>query len=175
MQAQDQKLVSIERVVAFVLGPIVVAASGTLSAYAVKWGFEVTPAEVEAAFATGGVTAGGLVWKWLHGRQLAEKATVLEGSLGHGIGTLPGVDGFIHTTLTDLEGLAQSAAERAASAVTKLAPGGATATATTATATTESPPQEQPIPAAADPAPASQDAPAPQDGAAADVGAASGQ
>lgn len=62
-------LISIERVVAFVLGPIVVAASGTISAAAVKWGFNVTPKVVEGAFITGGLAAGAAVWKWLQGRQ----------------------------------------------------------------------------------------------------------
>jgi hypothetical protein len=72
VQNPDQPLVSIERVVAFVLGPAVIAGSGTLSAWlSTKIGIQVSASEITGAFATGGVAAGGLVYKWLHGRQKA--------------------------------------------------------------------------------------------------------
>lgn len=151
MQApQDKKLLSIERVVAFVLGPIVVAASGTLSAWlATEVGANVSPAEITGAFATGGLTAGAAVWKWLHGRQVYEQLQV---DAAH----VPGASGFIHTTLADLEGLAHSAAQHVAAQI-----GGGTGS---------SPPSIEPIPAASDPAPAGG-----QVAEQADVGAASGQ
>lgn len=72
VQQQNQPLVSIERVVAFVLGPAVVAGSGTLSAWlSTKLGVHLSGAEITGAFATGGAAAAGLVYKWLHGRQKA--------------------------------------------------------------------------------------------------------
>ena len=68
----NNSLISIERVVAFVLGPAVVAGSGTLSAWlSTKVGIKVSPGSLSAAFATGGAAAGASVWKWLHGRQQA--------------------------------------------------------------------------------------------------------
>jgi hypothetical protein len=84
----SQGLISIERVVAFVLGPIVVAASGTISAAAIKWGFNVTPKAIEGAFITGGLAAGAAVWKWLQGRQ---KTPILLNDGKHVLNTVTGV------------------------------------------------------------------------------------
>lgn len=68
----NNSLISIERVVAFVLGPAVVAGSGWLSTWlATKLGIKVTSEQLVGIFATGGLSAGALVWKWLHGRQQA--------------------------------------------------------------------------------------------------------
>lgn len=151
-EPQDPKLISIERVVAFVLGPVVIAASGFLSAKAVQLGFNVTPAEVEASFASGGLTAGALVWKWLHGRQAAEKLKVWEAEIGR----VPGASDFVHTTLADLEGLAHTAALNVAHQIN---------------GTGGSPPGVEPISPASDPAPTSGG----QDAKQADAGAASVQ
>jgi hypothetical protein len=109
-------LISIERVVAFVVGPAVVAVSGWASTQLLKLGVHVSAPEVTAAFATGGLAAAGLVWKWLDGRQ-KDLAPVLK-PLESGLSTadkIPGVEGMIHTTLQDLEGLAQHAATQAVS------------------------------------------------------------
>lgn len=159
MQPEDSGLISIERVVAFVLTPVVVALSGTLSAAAVKWGFNVSPKVIEGAFATGGLMAGAAAWKWLHGRQLYERGKV---ELAKVEAEVPGAAGFIHTTLHDLEGLAQSAANKAAAAV------GTTAA---STGPDDGGGGVEPIPPAADPAPASQVEPGVAEQA--DAGAAS--
>lgn len=171
---KDQKLVSIERTVAFVLGPIVVAGSGTLSAWlSTKVGIKVSAPEITGAFATGGLAAGALAWKWLHGRQAYE---VIEHDLGlaqNALGSIPGGDSFIKTTVKDLEGLAESAAHKAAAAVS-------TASVTSVTgqeAGGSSPPAADPIPPAADPAPTSQGQQAPEQAQVAqqaDSGAATG-
>jgi hypothetical protein len=61
---------SIERAVAFVLGPIVIAGSATLSGWlSTKIGIQVSSATITGAVATGGLAAGALVYKWLDGRQ----------------------------------------------------------------------------------------------------------
>lgn len=68
----NSSLISIERVVTFVLGPIVIAGSGTLSAWlSTQVGVHISAPEITGAFASGGLAAGALVWKWLHGRQKA--------------------------------------------------------------------------------------------------------
>lgn len=68
----NNSLVSIERVVAFVLGPAVVAGSGWLSTWlATKLGIKISSEQLVGIFATGGLSAGALAWKWLHGRQQA--------------------------------------------------------------------------------------------------------
>lgn len=163
MQSQPQKLVSIERVVAFVLGPIVIAGSGTLSAWlSTKVGVNVSAPEITGAFATGGLAAGALAWKWLHGRQ---SYSAIEADLSKFEGAVPGGDSFIKTTVKDLEGLAQSAAQKAVEglhAATAKVEGGAQ---------DASPPAIEPIPPAADPAPSSGGQVAEQ----ADAGAATSQ
>lgn len=168
MKSQDRSLISIERVVAFVLGPIVVAGSGMLSAWlSTKVGVKVTPAQVTGAFSTGGLAAGALAWKWLHGRQTYEAIEHdllgVENSLGSSDSA------GLRVTLKDLEGLAQSAAAHVISesssplifgnaAPPPVGEGGAS-------------PPIAPIPTAQDPAPSSGGV-AEQ---AADAGAATGQ
>jgi hypothetical protein len=139
---------SIERFVAFIVGPVVAAGAGWLSTFlATEAGISVNSESIVAIFGAGALSAGGLVWKWLHGRQVEMQ---VQGTLA-AVNQVPGASDFIHTTLHDLEGLAQSAAGKAVAAINGGSP-------------TEQPP---PIPPAlGDPAPASQGA---------DQGAASGQ
>lgn len=69
--SEPSGLLSIERVVAFVLGPAVTAGAGRLSVWlAESAGVHLSGPEIVAAFGAGGVAAAGLVYKWLHGRQL---------------------------------------------------------------------------------------------------------
>lgn len=61
---------SIERAVAFIVGPIVIAGSATLSGWlSTKLGVEVSSGTITAAVGSGGLAAGALVYKWLDGRQ----------------------------------------------------------------------------------------------------------
>lgn len=131
---------SIERFVAFVLGPAVTAGAGWLSLFlAKKWGVNISGPEITGIFATGGLSAAGLAYKWLHGRQL--EMTLEHNKLVEGVVGSPVAEGFLKTTVHDLEGLAQGAANRAVEAVTGKA--------------VEPPPP--PIPSAVgDPAPASE-------------------
>jgi hypothetical protein len=174
MDSQDNsnQLVSIERVVAFLLGPIVVAGSGTLSAYlATKVGIEVSASTITGAFATGGLAAGALAWKWLHGRQIQPLLNTAGKYLGEaqtGIATLGGVsvakqDDVLHTTFAELEALAEKTAKKVAAEITGPKAGeteGKTSAADTTLwiappAQTSEPPPPTPIPVAAnDPAPA---------------------
>lgn len=115
---EDAKLVSIERVVAFVLGPAVVTASGTLSAWlSTKVGVKVSPATISTAFATGGLAAGALVWKWLHGR-----AAWVEQRLGGVLSAVrqqPGGEALIQITEKQLEAFGQHAAQLAVAAIAR--------------------------------------------------------
>lgn len=66
---KDPRFLSIERFVAFILGPIVIALSGSLSVWLAKEaGVHISAHELVGIFATGGLAAGALVWKWLDGR-----------------------------------------------------------------------------------------------------------
>jgi hypothetical protein len=162
----DKKLISIERVVAFVVGPIVIALSGTLSAFlATEVGVNISAPEITGAFATGGLAAGALAWKWLHGRQLSES---LQHDLPAGVTNVVGTSlgsPFIKTTIEDLEHLARHAAE---TVVASKRPADESKAA--AVNGGSSPPAEPIPPAASDPAPSSA-----AQGQSADAGAASGQ
>lgn len=144
---------SIERFVAFILGPAVTAGSTWLSAFlASKLGVKLSSDAIIAAIGVGGLSGGGLAYKWLHGRQiemtvrkdLAPFETGVAGVLG---------EGFIKTTVHDLEGLAQSAASHAVAAVTKQP----TVTKQPMNTAADLSPPDVPIPPAAnDPAPSGQ-------------------
>ena len=62
-------MISIERIVAFVLGPIILAGSAWLAGAAGKYGLHLDKTGIAALATSGAVGAVGLVWKWLHGRQ----------------------------------------------------------------------------------------------------------
>lgn len=112
------KFWSIERVVAFILGPVVIAGAGWLSTFLAKEiGMPVSSETIVGVFGVGALGAAGLAYKWLHGRQLEMSLTqaneaLISGALGSSVG-----EGFVHTTLRDLEGLAQSSAHHAVSAI----------------------------------------------------------
>lgn len=63
---------SIERFVAFFLGPIIAAGAAWLAGAAAKYGLHLDKAEVAALATAGAVSAAGFVVKWLHGRQNPE-------------------------------------------------------------------------------------------------------
>jgi hypothetical protein len=63
---------SIERVVAFVLGPIIAAGSAWLAGAVGKYGLKLNPTEVDALATSGALSAAGLAVMWLHGRQNPE-------------------------------------------------------------------------------------------------------
>jgi hypothetical protein len=141
-QEQPQGFVSIERVVAFVVGPLLVIGSGWASAWLARHVPGAPPLPAEAATIAGGavsVTVGGLAYKWLHGRQkmLPEIQQVI-----HDVTGIPGVSDFASQVETAVEvGVAK--------ALKQPMP--------TNTAEARAAPDE-PIPAAAnDPAPASMD------------------
>lgn len=181
-------LASIERVVTFVVGPIVIAGSGLLSAWlSTKAGIPVTPKVIEGSVASGGLAAGGIIYKWLDGRskhtlqELSHKGEALQPLLGT-VGVTPAVEeGVIHTTLADLERMAQHAASKAVAEIHKITPPPVVVEGKSGGAAVQAqPPPPAPIPAATtDPAPATpvqaQPAPAPVVGQAADAGAATGQ
>lgn len=126
---QDQNLVSIERVVAFVLGPLITAASGALSGWLVaNLGVQVSATQVMGAFATGGTAAAALLWKWLHGRQACERDQTSAASAAKDLGDamLSATTGFAKAHAGPIDPV---------------------------------PPPVEPIPPAADPAPASTQAP----------------
>ena len=133
---------SIERVVAFVLGPAVTAGAGYVALLVSELpGAPHVSGETVYAFASAvALSTGGLVYKWLHGRQLEASAKAdlahLEHTLGVSAAFTEPLEGFIKTTAADLEGLAQSAATRAVEAVT----GGKGATSATAAQTAAKPP-----------------------------------
>lgn len=141
---EKQPLWSIERVVAFVLAPLMTAGAGWLSlTIATSFpGHPYFPPEAIFGFAivmTGAVAT--FFHKWLaeRSKQLMYRvpASVLGPVLGtaHTLDANPAVHDFIHTTLADLEGLAQSAARHVAENI-------------------QTPPPIPIPPAASDPAPA---------------------
>lgn len=72
-EEQPQGLISIERVVAFIVGPILTVGFGWLTSWLAQNvpGAPVIPAEA-AAYVGGAVSlaVAGLIYKWLHGRQV---------------------------------------------------------------------------------------------------------
>ena len=130
---------SIERFVAFVLGPAVTAGAGWLSTFlAKKWGIHIDGPELAGIFATGALSASGLAYKWLHGRQVEMHATAAVAAAEAKLSVIPGASELIHTTAADLAGIAEQAAAEAVERVTGVK-GGA-------------PPEEADV--GADPAPA---------------------
>ncbi len=117
MNDQPTGLVTIERFVAFVLGPAVTLAASWLSVFLLKTlKFHVEPSEIVGALVVGGTSAAGLAYKWLHGKQVEMKMAPL---VAEAQNSLPaGANELIHTTLHDLEGLAQSAAAHAVASLT---------------------------------------------------------
>lgn len=117
---QPAGLITIERAVAFVVGPIVIAGSGTLSAWlSTKLGVRVSSSAIGGAFATGGLTAGAAVYKWLDGRS---KSTLQKAEhVAAAVQTFLQKDGvpldvqkaIIHVGQGDLEMLAETAAAKA--------------------------------------------------------------
>ena len=146
---------SIERFVAFILGPAIAAGAGWLSTFlAREIGIHVSAESMVVVFGLGTVSAGGLAYKWLHGRQVEMQ---VQGDLAKVEKAIPGAGGFIHTTVHDLEGLAESVAAKAVGHPMPAAP------AAPAPASSDLPPPEVSIPPAAhDPAPAGEPAPAGQ-------------
>lgn len=114
-------LLSIERVVAFVLGPSLTLVAGGIATQIDRLGGNVSPTGVAVFASTCAAGAAGLVYKWLHGRQEEAKLKANFENLArpldpyiHGVlGADPGLEGFIKTSVSDLEGLAQAAAEKA--------------------------------------------------------------
>lgn len=113
-------LITIERVVTFVVGPLVIAGSGTLSAWlSTKVGVHVSSSAIVGAFATGGLTVGAAVYKWLDGRskstlQKAEHVAIE----GHMLLQKEGVsldvqNKFISVGEADIKKLAEDAAAKA--------------------------------------------------------------
>ena len=78
---------SIERAVAFVLGPIITAGSAWVCGAVSKYGLHLDPTEVAATATAGAVAAGGGVVTWLKGRQnpellrLEQEAQAIAGKL----------------------------------------------------------------------------------------------
>src|SRR5215831_1831210 len=115
-QSKPAGLVSIERVVAFILGPSIAALSGWLSTLlAKKWGIKVEGAELAGIFSAGVLAATALVYKWLHGRQV-EMGTKTVEKVGLPGGELA-VGDLAPTSISDLEGLASNAATQAVESV----------------------------------------------------------
>lgn len=66
---------TVERAVAFVLGPLLVVGTGLLAAYlTTKLGVKVDAATIATTFSTPAIAVAAFVWKWLHGRQSAADA-----------------------------------------------------------------------------------------------------
>ncbi len=167
---------SIERAVAFVVGPIVSAGAGWLSLFLANNvpGLPAVPGQAIYGLAGAAtLSTAALFHKWLDGRSKQTQALLgqarsfehLAQPLLSTAGITPGVEsGFIHTTLVDLEGLAQHAAAKAVAGIQKAAP------ASTEYIVPAAPPPVQPIqPATNDPAPVT-----PVQAQAADAGAAQG-
>lgn len=78
---------SIERFVAFGLGPILAAGSAWLAGAVGKYGLNLNPTEVDVLATAGAVSGAGFVVKWLHGRQnpeilkLEQEAKTIAGKL----------------------------------------------------------------------------------------------
>lgn len=127
LAAQPSGLVTIERAVAFVVGPAIVAGSAWLSAFlASKLGVEVSSSEITAVAATGGIGAAGLIYKWLDGRS---KHTLQQAQIAsekaQGFITKEGVplatqDGIIHIAEKDLRSFAEGIAEHAVNTATEV-------------------------------------------------------
>lgn len=124
MSPEKTPLVSIERIVAFVVGPVVIAGSGTLSAWlSTKVGIKVSAPEITGAFATGGLAAGALAWTWLKGRQIPllaqgqQAVSTAENALST-LGVSKGTqDGVIHIAEEDLKRLLEDTAQKAVDAI----------------------------------------------------------
>ena len=82
---------SIERLIAFLLGPIVAAAAAWLAGAAAKYGLHLDQTEVAALATAGAISAGAGIWKWLQGRQnpeilkLEQEAKTIAGQLSPGL------------------------------------------------------------------------------------------
>lgn len=157
-QDEEKKFWSIERSIAFIVGPIVTAASGWLAiVISTKLpGHPHVSGEAIFAFASAvSLGVAGLFYKWLHGRQIMGKVAVpIEGALGS-ISQIPGGSALVQTGLTEIEQIAQTAANAAVAAIHGATPG--------------QPPGDSAIPpATSDPAPATPV----DDGQVADAGAA---
>lgn len=79
---------SIERLVAFILGPIIAAASAWLAGAAAKYGLHLSAGEVTAVATAGAVSAGTGVVTWLKGRQSPELLKI-EADAKAALGKLP--------------------------------------------------------------------------------------
>lgn len=111
---------SIERFVAFILGPIVIALAGTLSAWLYgEVGVVVSSASIVGAFATGGLAAGALTYKWLDGRQfpgLLKDEKLVKAGLGKltpfadDLRLVPGANGDLHVAVSKADMLLPSIA-----------------------------------------------------------------
>lgn len=111
-EKQPQGLVTIERVVAFVLGPAVVAGAGWLSTLlAREIGIEVSSKEMIGVFSAAALGAAGLVYKWLDGRSKHTLVAVEKEAqkVLTDVGVSPSAqDGIIHMAEADLEKFAQN-------------------------------------------------------------------
>lgn len=153
-----QGLISIERVVAFVVGPLLAIGFGWAGSWLAQNvpGAPAIPAEA-AVYVGGAISLGvaGLVYKWLHGRQVMLWAPVTQ--IEH---TLSSTRGMETTVTSTAEHLVQAGQTAIAKALGQPDPN--------AGANAGKPPPEAAIPAAEhDPAPASA-------GQVADAGAATG-
>jgi hypothetical protein len=100
---------SIERFVAFLLGPAIAAGAGWFSTFlAREIGIKVNKESIVVIFGAATLAAGGLAYKWLHGRQVEMQVSAELAK----VEAIPGVGGLVHTTVHDLEGLAESAASK---------------------------------------------------------------
>lgn len=131
MAGQPAGLVTIERAVAFVVGPVVIAGSAWLSAWlASRLGVEVSSGEITAVAATGGIGAAGLIYKWLDGRSKHTVATLQldaqAASSALATAGLPVKDqqGIVHMAEEDLKKLVEGAANQAVDAFHKATPAG---------------------------------------------------
>lgn len=115
MSSQPSQLVTIERAVAFVIGPVVVAGSAWLSAWlSTKVGIKVSPGEITGVAATGGIGAAGLIYKWLDGRS---KHTLQEFSFDQQKAAYLLKQAGISPE--DLENVAKDAADKAAQKISR--------------------------------------------------------
>lgn len=187
-------LLSVERVVTFLVGPIILALAGWLSAeVATLTSIQLSPELVGGAGIAGVLGATALIYKWLDGRskhtlaQLDIIHTKISAVLGS-VGVTPTMqEGFVHIALADLEHLAEHASQSAVNLVhghigvlvdTKLDEKVSALVKSAQQPVQEKPvsePPPTPIPAAVDPAPATPVAAQPGAAQAADAGAASTQ
>lgn len=113
---------SIEKAVAFVVGPVVAAGAGWLSTFlATRLGVNISQEAIVGIYGTGQLTAFGLAYKWLHGKQVemqVQGAIAKVEPLAASMGIAPAVqEGFVHVALADLEHLAEHAAATAVGAI----------------------------------------------------------